>query len=257
MFKYIAQQLEPGQEDFSFAFDDDGIKPAGGDFNYTLFVFFGGDDCWINGDVYSDCKSDIDALVDDFYYYLNDYEYNYDVDFSDDSFGNHLEYVKQEGFPTDDHTIQLLDDCRKYAEDGEYIDALVAYLEAKTGKVWDSAGFTGYSQGDYCTLVYCKEFHTEEAIEFYGNMALSCGGEFRIGILEILDEQAAEIDFSDLYSFESLVDDWVYGYLVIDDIIWHGGDKLISELADQYGCSKEDLEVYVYENGEYINTRDQ
>ena len=44
MRKYIAVQLKPGQEDFSFAFDDDGIRPAGGDFNYTLFVFFG-DDC--------------------------------------------------------------------------------------------------------------------------------------------------------------------------------------------------------------------
>lgn len=253
MFKYIAVQLEHGQEDFSFAFDNDGIKPVGGDFNYTLFVFFDSDNCWINGDVYSDCKSNIDALVDDFYYYLNDGDYS---DAEDDSFANHLDYVEQEGFQTDDNTIQLLDDCREYAEDGEYIDALVAYLEAKTGKVWDSEGFTGYSQGDYCTLVYCKEFHTDEAIEFYGNMALSCGGEFRIGVLEIPDEQAAEIDFSDLDSFESLVDDWVYGYLVIDDIIWRGGDKLISELADQYGCPKEDLEVYVYENGEYINARD-
>ncbi len=253
MFKYIATQLEPGQEDFSFAFDDDGIKPAGGDFNYTLFVFFDSDNCWINGDVYSDCKSAIDGLVDDLYDYLNDGNYDYA---EEDSFANHLDYVEEEGFNTDDNTIALLDSCIEYAVDGDYIEALVAYLEAKTGKVWDSEGFSGYSQGDYCTLVYCKEFHTDEAIKFYGNMALSCGGEFRIGILEIPDEQAAEIDFSDLYSFESLVDDWVYGYLVIDDIIWRGGDKLISELANQYGCSEEDLEVYVYENGEYINTRD-
>lgn len=255
MHKYIAVQLEPGQEDFSFAFDDDGIKPAGGDFNYTLFVLFDGD-CWINEDVYSDCMHDIDSLVDDFYYYLNDYEYNYDKDISSDSFANHLDYVKSEGFNTDERTIQLLDACRKYFEEGKDEESLIAYLEAKTGKVWDSEYFTGYSQGEYCTLIYCKDYYTEDTLNYYGNMALSCGGEFRIGELEIPNAYADEIDFSDLDSFESWVDDWVHGYFVVDDIIWHGGNKLVSELAYQYGCSANEMEVYVYKNGGYVNAKD-
>ena len=160
------------------------------------------------------------------------------------------------GFSTDRNTIQLLDACREYAEEGEYIDALIPYLEAKTGKVWDVEDFTGYVQGSYCEIVYCKDYHTEEAINYYGKMALSCGGEFRIGELEIPNVYADEIDFSDLDSFESWVDGWVCGYLVVDDIIWRGGDKLISELASYYGCSEDEMEVYVYEDGTYVNAED-
>jgi hypothetical protein len=88
-------------------------------------------------------------------------------------------------------------------------------------------------------------------------MWLGCGGEFEVGELDIPDEQDDEIDLSDLESFEHLVSDWVSGYFVIDDIIWRGGDKLISKLSDYVDCRTEDLEVYVYEDGEYVNTRDQ
>lgn len=251
MFKYIAKQLEPGREDFGYVFDDDGLNPSSGDENNTLFIFRG-DDCQYNGDIYSDYKVKIDDLLDDFYYYLNDDQIS---EVSDDSFANHLDYIEEEGFSTDDDTIRLLDYCLECAEDGDYPEALAAYLEADTGKVWDTKSFNGYVQGSYCTLVYCKERYTEESVNYYGNMWLGCGGEFAIGELEVPDEQDGEIDLSDLESFESLVTDWVYGFFVVDDIIWRGGDKLISELASQFDCRTEDLEVYVYEDGEYINTR--
>ena len=38
MRKYIAVQVEPEIADFDYVFDDDGLRPAGGDFNYTLFI---------------------------------------------------------------------------------------------------------------------------------------------------------------------------------------------------------------------------
>lgn len=253
MFKYIAKQLEPGTEDFGYVFDDDGLNPSSGDFKNTLFIF-NGNDCRFNDDIYSDYESDINNLVDDLYDYLNDGNYDYA---EDDSFANHLDYVEELGFNTDNATILNLDYCVKCAVDNDYPEALVAYLQAKTGTMWNTRNFSGYSQGDYCTLVYCETAYDSAALDYYGNMWLGCGGEFAVGILDIPDEQDGEIDLSDLESFEHLVDDWAYGYFVVDDIIWHGGDKLITELSDQYDCPTKDLEVYVYENGEYVNTKDQ
>lgn len=247
MFKYIAKQLEPGSEDFGYVFDDDGLNPSSGDENNTLFIF-NGNDCRYNRDIYSDYEYAINGLADDLDY-ISDYD-------SEASFDEYPDFVRDElGFTPDSNTFELLDYCVKCACDNDYPEALAAYLELVTGKVWDTRSFTGYVQGSYCTLVYCKERYTEESINYYGNMWLGCGGEFAIGELEVPDEQDGEIDLSDLESFESLVTDWVYGFFVIDDIIWDGGDKLISELAGWFDCRKEDLEVYVYEDGEYINTR--
>lgn len=253
MFKYIAKQIEPGSEDFGYVFDDDGLNPSGGDENYTLFIFYG-NDCRYNDDIYSDYKYAIDSLLSDLYDYFND---GYMEDISDDSFANHLDYVAEIGFNIDSETIQLLDYCVKCADENDYPEALAAYLEAKSGKPWDTKSFNGYVQGDYCTLVYCKDFYDDTAINYYGNMWLGCGGEFALGELEVPDEEDYTIDLSDLDSFEHLVKDWIYGCFVIDDIIWRGGDRLISEISDCFDCSREDLEVYVYENGEYINTKDQ
>lgn len=247
MFKYIAKQLEPGNEDFGFVFDDDGLNPSSGDFNNTLFIFKG-NDCRFNDDIYSDYESDINNLVDDLYDYLNDGNYDYA---EEDSFANHLDYVEELGFNTDNATILNLDYCVKCAVDNDYPEALVAYLQAKTGTLWNTRNFSGYSQGDYCTLVYCETAYDSAALDYYGNMWLGCGGEFAVGILDIPDGQDGEIDLSDLESFEHLVDDWVYGYFVVDDIIWRGGDKLINELADLVDCSAKDLEVYVDEDGKY------
>lgn len=252
MFKYIAKQLEHGTEDFSWVFDDDGLNPSSGDFNNTLFIF-DGNDCRFNGDIYSDYKSDINNLVDDLYDYFNDGNYTYA---ENDSFANHLDYIEELGFNTDSTTISNLDYCVKCAVDNDYPTALAYYLEAKTGKIWGCQDYRGYTQGDYCSLVYCADNYEPTAINYYGNMWLGCGGEFAVGELEVPDVQDDEINLSDLKSFEHLVSDWTYGYFVVDDIIWRGGNRLISELSDYADCPKEDLEVYVYENGEYINTMD-
>ena len=186
--------------------------------------------------------------MDDLYDYLNDGNYDYA---EEDSFANHLDYVEELGFNTDNATILNLDYCVKCAVDNDYPEALVAYLQAKTGTLWNTRNFSGYSQGDYCTLVYCETAYDSAALDYYGNMWLGCGGEFAVGILDIPDEQDGEIDLSDLESFEHLVDDWVYGYFVVDDTIWRGGDKLINELADLVDCSAKDLEVYIDEDGKY------
>ena len=42
--KYIIREIPPEQCEFSYYFDDDGIKEAGGDFCYNLFIIMR--DCW-------------------------------------------------------------------------------------------------------------------------------------------------------------------------------------------------------------------
>lgn len=270
MFKYIAKQLEPGTEDFSWVFDDDGLRPSSGSFNNTLFIFTG-NECWFNDDIYSEYESILNYVFQCYCYLctyglddieeieeIDDLAFDYLCDYSPyDSFAFYPEFVEYLGFSTDNKIIRLLDSCVYSISNDDYPEALVAYLQAKTGTMWNTRNFSGYSQGDYCTLVYCETAYDSAALDYYGNMWLGCGGEFAVGTLDIPDEQDTEIDLSDLESFEHLVDDWTYGYFVVDDILWRGGDRLISELADLADCSAKDLEVYVYENGEYINTRDQ
>ena len=242
MFKYIAKQVEPGSEDFGYVFDDDGLNPSSGDDNNTLFIFADAG-CVYNDDIYSDYESAINGLVDDLEY-ISDYD-------PAASFGDYLYFVEDLGFSADKHTIDILDYCVMCASNRDYPEALAAYLELATGKVWDTKSFVGYSQGDYCTLVYCKDNYTESGINYYGNMWLGCGGEFALGELEVPDDEDYTIDLSNLESFEHLVTDWTFGCFIIDDVIWHGGDRLISEISDCFDCSKKYLEVYVYENGGY------
>lgn len=68
MFKYIAKQLEQGNEDFGFVFDDDGLNPSSGDFNNTLFIFiWHGGDKLINelADLVDCSAKDLEVYVDE------------------------------------------------------------------------------------------------------------------------------------------------------------------------------------------------
>ena len=76
--------------------------------------------------------------MDDLYDYLNDGNYDYA---EEDSFANHLDYVEELGFNTDNATILNLDYCVKCAVDNDYPEALVAYLQAKTGTLWNTRNF--------------------------------------------------------------------------------------------------------------------
>ena len=247
MFKYIAKQVKPGSEDFGWVFDDDGLTPSSGDFNNTLFIF-DGNDCRFNGDIYSDYEFAIDGLSDAFEH-LNDYDYT-------GSFKNHLDFVEDMGFGTDDAIIHCLDSCVRFADEFDYPTALAYYLQAKTGKTWGCQDYHGYSQGDYCTLVYCADNYEPASVNYYGKMWLGCGGEFALGELEIPDDEDYTIDLSDLDSFERLVTNWIPGCFIVDDIIQRGGNRLVSEIADCFDVSEKYLEIYVYENGTYVNAKD-
>ena len=50
-----------------------------------------------------------------------------------------------------------------------------------------SESFTGYSQGEYCEVVYCVNHYTPERITEIGELWLGCGTEFALmAVMDIL-----------------------------------------------------------------------
>jgi hypothetical protein len=98
---------------------------------------------------------------------------------------------------------------------------MVKFLTIVTGEEWNAKAFCGYSQGDYCEVVYCENHYTDEHINEIGKFWLGCGTEF-------------------------VIDD-CYGYYVIDTIRWNEGQELINYLANLACCKPEELEVYLYD----------
>jgi hypothetical protein len=119
-----------------------------------------------------------------------------------------------------------LKEWAKYATPHDTSD-IAEFLTITTGEEWTVKAFTGYSQGDYCEVVYCVNHHTPERINEIGKLWLGCGTEFCI--------------------------DGCHGYFVVDELRWEEGEKLRQYLADCYGCKPEELEIYLYD-GEHMVT---
>lgn len=193
MKKIIAKEVNPAHVDFSFYFDDDGLKSVGGE---NCAVYIPGDrwSTGFNHDEWIDILKQAQAVIDDY----------------------------EDGFPID----EKLKEWAKHADTSD-TNSIAEYLTLTTGEEWAVKSFTGYSQGDYCEVVYCINHYTPEHINEIGKFWLGCGTEFCI--------------------------DDCYGYYVPDTIRWREGDELRQYLADCYGCKPEELEIYLYD-GEHVVT---
>jgi hypothetical protein len=195
MKKIIAREVNPSHVDFSFYFDDDGLKSAGGE-NCAVYIVpadrrrYSG----FNMDEYREIELHAQAVIDDY----------------------------EAGYPID----EALKEWAEYANPYDTND-IAEFLTITTGEEWAVKAFTGYSQGDYCEVVYCVNRHTPERINEIGKFWLGCGTEFCI--------------------------DGYYGYYVPDTIRWQEGETLRKYLADRYGCKPEELEIYLYD-GEHVVT---
>jgi len=196
MKKIIAKEVNPAHVDFSYYFDDDGLKSVGGE-NCAVYIVpadrrrYDG----FNMDEYREIEQEAQAVI-------NDYE---------------------DGYPIDEA-------LKEWAEHANLYDTsdIAEFLTITTGEEWAVKAFTGYSQGDYCEVVYCKVHYTEERIIEIGKFWLGCGTEFCI--------------------------DGCFGYYVPDTIRWQEGETLRKYLADCYGCEPDELEIYLY-NGDEIVTK--
>ena len=194
MKKIIAKEVNPSHVDFSYYFDDDGLKSIGGK-NCAVYIISADRRSGFNMNEYLEIKLHAQAVIDDY----------------------------EAGFPID----ESLKEWVKYANPCDTSD-IAEFLTITTGEEWNVRAFRGYSQGDYCEVIYCVNRYTPEHITEIGKFWLGCGTEFCI--------------------------DDCYGYYVIDELRWEEGEKLRQYLADCYGCEPEELEIYLYD-GEKIVTK--
>lgn len=187
MKKIIAKEVNPAHVDFSYYFDDDGLKSIGGE-NYAVYIISADRRSGFNIEEYREIELHAQAVIDDY----------------------------EAGYPIDDEALK---EWAEYANPYDTSD-IAEFLTITTGEEWEVKAFTGYSQGDYCEVVYCINHYTPEHITEIGKFWLGCGTEFCI--------------------------DDCYGYYVPDTIRWQEGETLRKYLADSYGCKPDELEIYLY-----------
>ena len=212
--KIIAREVAPEDTDFSFYFDGDCFSRRAGDRCYEVYIPGSRRVGGYNEDEYKDVLNDIENIL---------YEYSNGENSITRALEYALSYEDAQRLTMNTHKLHALKEWTKTA-DADETETVAEYLTILTGKNWDTRSFTGYSQGDYCEVVYCKDIYSEKSITEIGKLWLNCGSEFTI--------------------------DDVGGYYVIDDIRWTEDERLVSALAEQYGCNPDELEVQIYDGKE-------
>ena len=209
--KVIAKELCPSNVDFRYYFEDDGLKSVGGE-NCAVFIVpadrrrYSG----FNMEEYEEIEQTADSLIEAFE----------EVSPKNEYYPTYKEAMLAHNIKYTSHRCHLL---KKWAEHANPYDTndIATFLTITTGEEWNVRAFRGYSQGDYCEVVYCKAHHSEERITEIGKFWLGCGTEFSI--------------------------DGCCGYYVPDTIRWEEGETLRKYLADCYGCKPDELEIYLYD----------
>lgn len=147
MKKIIAKEVHPSDcVDFSYYFDDDGLKSIGGE-NCAVYIVSADKRSGFNFEEYREIKLHAQAVIDDY----------------------------EAGYPID----EALKEWAEYANPHDTED-IAEFLTITTGEEWEVKAFTGYCQGDYCEVVYCVNHHSPERITEIGKFWLGCGTEFCI-----------------------------------------------------------------------------
>ena len=211
--KYRIKQVPAEMADFSYYFDNDGLKPESGDFCNTLFIVPTRETCGFNADIYEEIQREAENLIDCF---------------SDvghwNAFSSYKEAMKSLGIDYSSTKCHKLKEWAKNADVAEPED-IAEYLTITTGKPWAVESARGYSQGDYCEMVYCK-YAYPEGVEKYGEIWLGAATEY---FVSDLDENGEEIDTC-------------YGFIVADCEAWRTEDvkKLICKWE---GIPEEETEL--------------
>ena len=148
MKKIVAKEVNPADVDFSFYFDDDGLKNAGGE-NCAVYIVPADErrNAGFNMEEYREIELHAQAVIDDY----------------------------EAGHPID----EALKEWAEYANVYDTED-IAEFLTITTGEKWEVRSFFGYSQGDCVDVVYCVNRYTPEHITEIGELWLGCGTEFCI-----------------------------------------------------------------------------
>ena len=251
MKKYIAIQQSPEYFDFDIFADDDGIRSAGG-VNCEVFVIGDRGSCYFNETDYETICNTIDELVGEF----DELTYAKDNGWSRAEIEEYHYYHSYKDIVND---VLRDERYRKYSPllvkklktfVGNYdcysLEQVAEFLTITTGMEWKCESYSGYSQGDYCYLIYCADKQSKEYMDLIGNGAVGCVTEFSISekpIEMIEDNENRDID----EIIEEAEADCCYGYYLTDDDVWNE-EKCKAELAELAGCEPDEIAVITIEN---------
>lgn len=213
--KNIFREVAPEATDFSFYFDDDGIKEAGGDYCYNLFIVCREGWGRLSGfqiDEYREIVKRLDWIEEEFTAHQD----------GTGAYKSYKEIMEDYGLhytPNACHALKELIFGSNF--DSSDPETVAAFLTIKTRRPWDVVSARGYSQGDYCQVVYCKDFHKEP--EAYGEIWLGAGREFEY---IALDDDGNEVDTC-------------YGFIVADCQAWRD-EEYKRLLCEWEGCKPEE-----------------
>lgn len=222
--KHIIRQVLPNCMDTSIYFDCDCFDEKSGDWNNTLFIvtrsrnsrYFG-----LNADTLNDIAHEAESIA---------YDFNYKED--DETYKSIMEYYDIAYNPTKCHNLKLWADT-SYNDDCEMI---ADYLKIKTGKMWDTAYVTGYSQGDYADIIYCIDSYTKDEAKICGEIWLGCCYEFTVIYLDDEGNEGDEIG----------------GYFVADCQVYRdAGETCKSLVCDYADIDPDETQIQMIDSWNY------
>lgn len=227
--KYIIREVPPDQMDTSIYFDNDGLKEASGDYNNILFIVENRGFSGFNVKELDEVANEIEDLYNGYIDLTTGEEWA--------EYRTVYAMLYDKGIikiAHDTSKVQAYKDFLKDASDSYEPETLAAYLTLKTGKEWTTGSATGYSQGDYVEMIYCKEKYPD-GVQNYGEIWLGVCKEFYT--IE-LDENGEE-------------GDTCYGFIVADCQAWKDEDykRLVCEWE---GIKEEDAQLEIIEESHVI-----
>ena len=227
MKKYLIKEVAPEETNFEWFFEDDCFNENAVDYGYTLFIVnYEGWCRWSGYNVkeWENIIKKADYILEDFEAVSAYKEFTY------------KDVMQDYGIPYSPTKCHALKEWAKNADTNK-IETMIDFLTITTGHKWESISRRGYSQGDFATVIFCKDFHTEEAATIAGDLYLGCGKEFYV--IE-LDNDGEEIDACG-------------GYMVADCQAWKDEEykRLVCEWA---GIPEDETELQMIDNC-YTSTR--
>lgn len=242
MKKYIAVQVAPEAADFDFLYDDyisdcEGLEYA----VIGLSPDYYRDTAFLNAELYKEINQAIEEIEEAFE----------DIRTGDgwysSFYSSYKEAVNDILYKYCTYSPRLVADLKKLFNQDDY--TIAEFLTVVTRKSWTEQGFRGYSQGDYCTLIYCEDVHKEDFINLLGGAAVGCVSEFSISENRIETEGRNVNDI-----VEEAREACCYGYYIRDDDLWD--DKGREIIAEQIGAKPEEVEVLTIEESRGITQYD-
>lgn len=222
MKRYIVREIPACDSDFTEYFDGDSFSEKCGDYCATLFLvsFDHGRMYGLNIEEYKRVINTCDSILE---YFDNEELDNMDI-------YNQLHFDYEDIVINLQRYFQLKKLAMKnYRYD---YDKVADYLTIVTEKEWIVSSACGYCQGDYVTIIYCKDYYSNPQID--AEIFLGCAREFCV--IET-DEAGNEIDSC-------------YGYYVADCQVKNDHDY--KKLVCEYACiDEEETELQLIEN-EYV-----